>query len=80
MHLHAPAAYPKKMPMRTTPATFLTPIIPMMTAPHTREAEVIVMGTPIEWAMKPEDSRPTSEEKFKITSCGIRSIHEGQGW
>lgn len=67
-HLHAPAAYPKKIPTRTTPATSFTPIIPMMTAPQTSEAEVMVTGTPIEWAMNPEESRPTSEEKFRMTS------------
>lgn len=70
-YVHTPAAYPKKMPTQTTPATSLTPIIPMTTMAHTAQAVVMVMGAPMWWAMKPEERRPMNEQKLRITSWAI---------
>lgn len=46
----------------------LNPIKPKLSTPHAIVATMVRFGTPVKAAMKPDVTRPTELEAFKITS------------
>ena len=67
--LHIPAKKPYMMPMTTTLATLLSPIIPSMSTVHATVDARVIFSTPSLPAKKPGERRPTKLDTFMITSC-----------